>query len=345
MKITRHLLTLILALTLISSAHAGWKLPIKVESGGVTANAAIGMENGATNGYDAGRDVPVPEDTSTITASFSHPEWNVTIAGKTLKDFYQEIKGENYPAQWDMNISTTLTSSHSVTWTRPDALPKGLSLYLCPPSGGKIDMLTTNNYTYTPSSSNKFTIQASLSGTTPPLSPSISKVTSQDSSLLVEWIGTDPDIAGYKVHFGASSGIYDRTIDVKDAANLTIKKLENWKTYYVAVTSYNKTGTESSYSAEIQGIPSAPVKYYSVSGKVKDQRGSAVPEVTVTISTDPAIQGITDINGNYTLSNIPEGTYTVTPAGDRRDRFSPRERKVTLQKDNTDINFTIRGRR
>lgn len=345
MKITRHLLTLTLSLTLASSAHAGWKVPLTVTSGGVTANAAIGMEAGASNGYDAGRDVPVPEDTSTITAYFSHPEWGVVVAGKSLVDFYQEIKGEEYPAEWGMEIDTTLSGSHAISWKLPENMPKGLNLLLYPSSGGKVDMLTTSSCAFTPSSSNTFTIQASLTGTTPPLSPSITKVTPQDSSLLVEWTGNDPDAAGYKIHFGQNSGSYERTIDVKDATNLTIKRLSNGTTYYVAVTAYNKTGTESSYSAEFQGIPSAPVKYHSVSGKVKDQRGSAVSGVTITISTDPAIQGVTDINGDYTLSNVPEGTYTVTPARDRRDRFSPRERKVNLNKDTGGVDFTLRGRR
>lgn len=312
MKITRHLLTLTLALTLASSAHAGWKVPITVTAGGVTANAGIGMEAGASNGYDAGRDVPVPEDTSAITAYFRHSKWGVTVAGKSLVDFYQEIKGDSYPAQWDMNISTTLTSSHSLSWTRPDNLPKGLSLYLYPPSGGKIDMLTTSNHTFTSSSSNKFTVQASLSGTTPPLAPSITKVTPQDSSLLVEWTGNDSDSAGYKVHFGQNSGSYERTIDVRDATNLTIKRLTNGTTYYAAVTAYNKNGYESSYSTEAQGIPAAPVQYYAVSGKVNDQRGNAVSGVTVTISTDPPVQVTTDTNGNYTLSNLLPGKYSIT---------------------------------
>ncbi len=344
MKITKILIVLFTVI-LAGTAHAGWKLPIKVESGGVTANAAIGMENGAANGYDPGRDVPTPEDTSAITVYFSHPEWGVTLAGKSLVDFYQEVKGESYPAQWDMNISTTLTSVHSLSWTKPDNLPKGLTLYLYPPSGGKVDMLTTNKHTFTPSSSNKFTIQASLSGTTPPLAPSITKVTPQDSSLLVEWTGNDSDSAGYKVHFGQNSGGYERTIDVRDATNLTIKRLTDGTTYYVAVTAYNKNGYESSYSTEAQGIPAAPVQYYAVSGKVKDQRGHAVSGVTVTISTDPPTQTQTDGSGDYSFTNLLSGAYTVTPSRDIRDRFSPRERKVNLNKDAGGVDFTSRGRR
>lgn len=329
-----------------TSAHAGWKVPITVTSGNVTANAGIGMEAGASNGYDAGRDVPVPEDTSTITASFSHPEWGVTVAGTSLVDFYQEIKGETFPAQWNMDVDTTLSSSHTVKWTIPDNLPKGVSLYLYPPVGDRIDMFTVGTCTFTPSASNRFTIQASLSGTTPPLSPTIIKMTPQDSSLFVEWTGNDPDTAGYKIHFGPGSGIYETTIDVRDVNNLAIKKLANGTNYYVAVTAYNKNGFESSYSAEGQGIPDVQVKYYAISGKIKDARGNGVSGVKVTVLTNPSIQVTTDAGGNYSFAGLTAGAYTVIPGRDTRDRFSPRYKKVSvISSDVTGVDFVLRSRR
>lgn len=77
-------------------------MPLTVTAGGVTASAAIGMENGATNGYDPGRDVPVPEDASTITAYFSHSEWGVKVAGKSLTSFYQDIgRGLSCPVGYE----------------------------------------------------------------------------------------------------------------------------------------------------------------------------------------------------------------------------------------------------
>lgn len=342
----RLILSLIGFLVMGTSAHAGWKLPLTVEGGTVSTNAGIGVEAGASNGYDAGRDVPVPEDTSTITASFSHPEWGVVVAGKSLVDFYQEIKGEEYPAEWAMDVDTTVSGSHTVSWKLPENMPKGLNLLLYPPTGSKVDMMTTSTYTFTPSSSNRFAIQASLEGTTPPLSPSITKVTPQDSSLLVEWSGSDPDIAGYKIHFGSSSGSYERTIDLKDAANLTIKKLTNGTTYYVSVTAYNQNGYESSYSTEAQGTPLASVLYYAVSGTVKDSRRNGVSGVTVTVSTDPPVQVATDTNGNYTLSNLLPGKYSITASKGERDRFSPSSKEVNItSKDVTGADFKYRGRR
>lgn len=345
MKTTKGLLSLALTLILAASAQAGWKVPITVTSGSVTANAAIGMESGASSGYDAGRDVPTLDDASTIVAFFSHPEWGVTVAGSSLANFYQEIKGESYPAEWAMDVETTLTSSHTVTWTLPENLTKGLSLYLYPPSGARVDMLTTNSYTFTPSSSTKFTMQASLEGATPPLAPTIAKVTAQDSSLLVEWAGNDSDTAGYKVHFGQNSGSYERSIDVKDAENLTIKRLTNGTTYYVSVTAYNNNGYESSYSTEAQGTPSAPVLYYAISGTVKDMKGNGVSGATVAISDDSTVQAVTDAGGNYTLGNLLPGKYRLAASKGQRDRFSPSSKEVNItSKDVTGVDFKYRGR-
>lgn len=342
----RWIVSLIGFVVMGTSAHAGWKLPMTVASGTVSTNAGIGMEAGASNGYDAGRDVPVPEDASTLTASFSHPEWGVVVAGKSLVDFYQEIKGESYPAEWAMDVDTTVSGSHAISWKLPENMPKGLNLLLYPPTGSKVDMLTTSSYTFTPSSSNRFTIQASLTGQTPPLSPSITKVSPQDASLFVEWTENDPDAAGYKIHFGPGSGKYETTIDVKKVSNLTIKKLANGTNYFVSVTAYNKTGIESGYSTEGQGTPMVPVQYYSISGKVIDSRKKGISGITVAISTDPVTKVTTDSNGSYTFTDIASGSYTVTPSMGVKDRFSPLKKDITIDsKDAANVNFTLRGRR
>ena len=53
----------------------------------------------------------------------------------------------------------------------------------------------------------------------------------------------------------------------------------------------------------------------TISGRVVDAQGLAVPGVTVT-ATSPALQGtretVTSANGDYILSLLPSGAYTVT---------------------------------
>jgi hypothetical protein len=61
----------------------------------------------------------------------------------------------------------------------------------------------------------------------------------------------EPDIVGYRVHFGEVSGTYTEIIDV---GNLTQARLENLPvgdTYFCAITAYGAYGLESPYSDEI----------------------------------------------------------------------------------------------
>ena len=60
------------------------------------------------------------------------------------------------------------------------------------------------------------------------------------------------DLAGYKLHYGTSSGNYTTTIDLNDAG-LTTYVIDNLAagTYFIAATSINSAGVESLYSAEV----------------------------------------------------------------------------------------------
>ncbi len=64
---------------------------------------------------------------------------------------------------------------------------------------------------------------------------------------------TEPDLAGYKIYDGISSGNYTQIKDVKDktAASCIITGLIEGQTYYFAATAYNTSGLESNYSAEV----------------------------------------------------------------------------------------------
>ena len=78
--------------------------------------------------------------------------------------------------------------------------------------------------------------------------------------------------------------------------------------YRVVVT--NTQGIVTSNTATLTVTPN-----YSVFGQViLASGGSGVYGVTVSINTTPATTALTDSNGNFTLPNIPNGTYTVTPS-------------------------------
>ena len=57
------------------------------------------------------------------------------------------------------------------------------------------------------------------------------------------------NIAGYKVHYGTSSGNYDKLVNTGSQQTTTINGLAPG-TYYIAVTCYDSLGNESSFSNE-----------------------------------------------------------------------------------------------
>ncbi len=60
----------------------------------------------------------------------------------------------------------------------------------------------------------------------------------------------ESNIAGYRVHYGTSSGNYSQTIDVGNTTNASISSLLPGTTYYFAVTAYNALSLESVVSTE-----------------------------------------------------------------------------------------------
>ena len=58
------------------------------------------------------------------------------------------------------------------------------------------------------------------------------------------------DLAGYKVYYGSSSGSYIAPIDVGNVKTYTIANLAAGS-YYFAVTAYDASGNESTYSNEV----------------------------------------------------------------------------------------------
>lgn len=58
------------------------------------------------------------------------------------------------------------------------------------------------------------------------------------------------DLAGYKVYYGTSSGVYTNSIDVGAATECVIADLDNSVNYYFSVTAYDTSGNESVFSEE-----------------------------------------------------------------------------------------------
>jgi hypothetical protein len=63
------------------------------------------------------------------------------------------------------------------------------------------------------------------------------------------------DLAGFKIYYGTNSGSYTETIDINSATltGFLIENLAN-STWYFAMTAYNSSGIESTYSTEVSKV-------------------------------------------------------------------------------------------
>ncbi len=115
------------------------------------------------------------------------------------------------------------------------------------------------------------------------------------SSVTLEWdANSEPDVAGYKLHFGPASGSYPETFDAGNLTTATVAVVPG-ATYYFTVTAYNTEGLESPFSNEVTFT--AP----------------QLPELQVEHITPPEgtglENGIPDVTGTALL---PDGSLSFT---------------------------------
>lgn len=74
------------------------------------------------------------------------------------------------------------------------------------------------------------------------------------SSADLSWdANTEPDLAGYKVYYGTSSGSYGTPVDVGNVLTYSITGLSPNVLYYFAVSAYDTEGSEGVKSSEVTG--------------------------------------------------------------------------------------------
>ena len=71
----------------------------------------------------------------------------------------------------------------------------------------------------------------------------------------------EPDLAGYRIYYGTTprtgncpSGGYPEKIEVGNTTSYKVEHLKEGETYYFSITSYNKGGKESCFSAEVHKL-------------------------------------------------------------------------------------------
>lgn len=77
----------------------------------------------------------------------------------------------------------------------------------------------------------------------------------------ISWdANTDPELSGYRVHYGTASGSYQYVINASTATTIEIDGLKPGQTYYFAVTAcFNDYETEYSHEVSVS-IPDNAVR-------------------------------------------------------------------------------------
>jgi Fibronectin type III domain len=69
---------------------------------------------------------------------------------------------------------------------------------------------------------------------------------------------SSPNIAGYRLHSGTTSGVYSQTSELGNATSTLVSNLVTGKTYFFVVTAYNTMGVESAPSNEVSYLAPSP---------------------------------------------------------------------------------------
>lgn len=158
----------------------------------------------------------------------------------------------------------------------------------------------------------------------------------------------EPDIVGYRLKYGTSSGVYSQILDVGNVTTATVPNLAPGTNYFFVLTAYNAF-MESQPSNEVMWIavtptptatpspsprqsptptprpsptPATPTPtptptppQISISGNILTCAGLGLPSATITLTTMPPMTAVSDIAGNYNFNGIvPGGTYVATTA-------------------------------
>jgi hypothetical protein len=133
------------------------------------------------------------------------------------------------------------------------------------------------------------------------------------ASIDLQWDpNTEPELAGYKIYWGTSSGNYNSSKDVGRTTSYTITGLDEGKTYYFAATAYDGSNNESGYSNQI----SYTVPY-------SDTDGDGVPDYLDAFPSDPAETLDTDGDGTGNNADKDDDGDEMPDAWENQYGFNP----------------------
>ncbi len=180
--------------------------------------------------------------------------------------------------------------------------------------------------------------------------PASNTTVTQGQSVTISWNGSDPDNDTTYVSLG-----YDRD-NVYNNGNhtwLATSRPEDgnytWDTSGVATGTYYifgmiYDGQYDTYDFASGTVTIQPVQYYSVSGRVTSRRWPYDGVGDVRVASDSGQSATTDGQGNYTITNVPSGSRTITAQDTDNDFWATgtsasASQSVSLNGNRTGVNF------
>jgi hypothetical protein len=79
------------------------------------------------------------------------------------------------------------------------------------------------------------------------------------AAVTLNWdANSEPELAGYKIYYGTSSGDYANSVDVGKITSFNVSNLREDTTYYFAATAYDSSDQESDFSDEVSHYVPVP---------------------------------------------------------------------------------------
>ena len=184
---------------------------------------------------------------------------------------------------------------------------------------------------------------APLVDTTAPTAPGNPVATSiLQTSVAMNWADNSNNEDGFKV-YRYDGTVQDWVVVSTVSANVTsytVTGLSCNTQYYFNINAYNAYGEvpapASGWLIVTTGAcDSPPPSLYTVSGRIIDGSGNALVGATI---SDGTRNSMTDSNGNYTISDLPVGNYTLTPSMSGYT-FNPTNRSVSISRNVTGQDF------
>src|SRR6266480_1704189 len=129
---------------------------------------------------------------------------------------------------------------------------------------------------------------------------------------------SDPNVVGYRLHSGTTTGVYTQTTEVGSAVSASVSNLAGGKTYFFVVTAYNAAAVESGPSNEVSYLAptSTPTPTPSPSPTptpTPTPTPSPSPTPTSTPTPTPTPRPTPTPSPSPTSTPTPTPTATATP--------------------------------